>query len=237
MEIFDSILFFCYHRSLMKKFLSTKSLFSKRTRLIFLVLGILFFITFFLFTELVKTDILRQWDFNITVKLQNHVPKTMDPFFSFLSIIGRFEATLITLLIFLLFRKRVLGLVVAFIFGFQHIFEVVGKTLLSQPGPPHMFLRTSDLASQFPGLYVHTGASYPSGHAMRAIFLCILFIFTLLHIKKLSPLSKTILSGVFIFFYILMATSRVSLGEHWSTDVIGGTLLGASAAFISLLFL
>jgi len=40
-----------------------------------------------------------------------------------------------------------------------------------------------------------------------------------------------------VAFNGVMLMSRVSLGEHWTSDVVGGAILGTSAAFFSFLFL
>jgi undecaprenyl-diphosphatase len=135
------------------------------------------------------------------------------------------------------FRRKILGLIAFGLFGLAHIVEIIGKTFLSQPGPPHMFLRTKELASEFPGLYIHTDASYPSGHALRVIFLSTMIVFIILKSKKVPTYLKYFLIAATVMYCFLMVVSRVSLGEHWTTDVVGGSFLGLSFAFISLFFL
>ena len=44
-------------------------------------------------------------------------------------------------------------------------------------------------------------------------------------------------SNAKLVFCFVVLISRISLGEHWTTDVIGGGLLGASFAFLSQVFL
>jgi membrane-associated phospholipid phosphatase len=213
------------------------SSFPPNYRKAFIILGILFFGMFTAFTFIVRSDVLRSFDFNSTVKIQDKIPVRFDNFFSFLSVTGRFEFSIIILLVVLLFRRKIFGVVVVALFGVAHLFEVVGKWILYQPGPPHMFLRTTDFSMQFPGLYVHTEASYPSGHSLRVVFISIIIIMLLYRNKKISPYLKVGAIGFVSVYAFLMVLSRVSLGEHWTTDVIGGSLLGASFGLFSLLLL
>lgn len=211
--------------------------FPKKTRLYFLMLGTFSFVSFVVFTLLVRMDVLRKFDFDMTVKLQDKIPLSMDGFFSSLSVLGRFEFTFLVLVVLLLLKHKLLGVIPFALFGGAHVIEIIGKFFLSQPGPPNMFLRTNELASQFPGFYIHTDASYPSGHSMRTIFLSVTIILLIYNNKKIPAFFKLLLFVFFVSIAGLMLISRVSLGEHWTTDVIGGALLGASFAFISLFFL
>lgn len=214
-----------------------KLTFKKREWNLILALSFLCFFFFGVFTLIVRSDILRSFDFNTTVRLQNHIPLKFDDFFSILSVTGRFEFSIAILLLLFLFKRKITAVIAIGFFGVAHLVEIVGKTFLTQPGPPQMFLRTTTLSKDFPGLFVHTDASYPSGHSLRIVFIAIIIILLIWKSKKIPAFLKYSITGITVGYMCLMLLSRVSLGEHWTTDVIGGSLLGAGFAFFSLLFL
>jgi membrane-associated phospholipid phosphatase len=203
---------------------------------LYLIVGGFFLLSlFYIFSFFVKEDRFTRFDFDMTVRTQDNIPVRFDPYFSWFSLVGSFEITLLIITAFALARRRVFAFFAVFMFGFMHVVELIGKAFLDHPGTPFMFHRYA-FDFVFPTGYVQPGGSYPSGHSMRAAFLAVFFILIILR-TKISKKIKYPVIGLITGTYLIMAVSRVSLGEHWTTDVIGGSLLGAAFALLSLVLI
>ncbi|HUP07461.1 MAG TPA: phosphatase PAP2 family protein [Caldimonas sp.] len=73
--------------------------------------------------------------------------------------------------------------------------------------------------------------SYPSGHAAFSalVFLMLALVFS----TGRSAVDRRYAVAVAIVFSGLVGASRVLLGVHWASDVVGGWLLGAGGALIA----
>jgi undecaprenyl-diphosphatase len=202
------------------------------------VSGMALFLLFILFSYLVHKNIFTQLDFNSTVRLQDKIPRRLDDAFSLFSDVGKFEVMSIVLgiiCLYLALSKRIIAGVTAGVLyiGF-HMIEIYGKFFVDHPPPPQFLLRTKHMID-FPQFHVRSEFSYPSGHSGRTLFIATI-VAMLIWRSKLPVWGKAGIIGVIGGYTTIMVISRVYLGEHWATDVIGGGMLGAAFGIIVTAF-
>ncbi|MGH8986802.1 MAG: phosphatase PAP2 family protein [Acidimicrobiia bacterium] len=157
------------------------------------------------------------WDEPVQGWVESHRTATLDRFFLFMSRLGSTAAVVIglaTLLALTWRRCRPLFVVVLMAMTARPVLEWTLKVIIDRDRP--------DL-DRLVGVH---GPSFPSGHAMAAIALFGLVppVVALLTHRRVWWWVATVTSGLVA---LLVAASRVYLGVHWLSDVVGTLLLGS----------
>lgn len=90
------------------------------------------------------------------------------------------------------------------------------KLLISRPRP------SGELVQILAGSW---WTSFPSGHATCALVFCG-FLFYLAPSLVKQPVVRGLLRSLLIILILLIGLSRIYLGVHWASDVVGGLFLG-----------
>ncbi len=216
-----------------------------------IILGIASLIAFAVFSRQIKQGAMRNVDFAATIKIQERIDNSSrlrmarlvgevmegstffaSPEFSVLAILAltafaawdrknkriRWRAAAIPVL----FALLVLG-------------EVYGKTVVHHPAPPFFMIKNP--TTIFPKYYINDEFSYPSGHAARAMFIALLVSMCQcinVSVKKRANKKNTLIGGLLIAYVGLVSVSRIYLGHHWLSDILGGWFLGGGMAVLAL---
>jgi membrane-associated phospholipid phosphatase len=166
-------------------------------------------------------------DVAITREFQENQTPWLKWFMIAVSFLGN-QAIIFTALIFLtalffwIVRLRLEAILIASVSIVSGIMNVLIKLLVSRPRP------TTTLVNVF---QYATGQSFPSGHVMSYVaFWGLLFSFGLILFKRDRWWHYALLI-IPAFFVVMVGPSRIYLGDHWASDVLGaylfeGLLLG-----------
>ncbi len=169
-------------------------------------------------------------DVTITREFQENQSPWLQNFMVAVSYIG--NATLVSLGLIILavvllwiVDLRLEAIMVAIVSAVSSILNWLIKLIVARPRP----------SSNLVDVIQHAGGnSFPSGHVMAYVaFWGLLFSFGIILFKGNHwwRSALLIISGLFV---VLVGPSRIYLGDHWATDVLGAYLIGSLLLGVSL---
>ena len=189
--------------------------------LLLVVFGINIFISL---TETLHSDALAKYDSKVTEFIISFRTPPLNKFLQFITEVGDFNGYLVmailsTIIFYLKFKNWRYVAEIFFVLIVSGLSNVALKQVINRARPDAEHL-----------VSVAT-LSYPSGHAMSAIAFYGFLIY-LIYTFKLKAWLKAGLILLFVFLIITIGISRVYLGVHYPSDIVGGYIAG----FIWVLF-
>lgn len=115
----------------------------------------------------------------------------------------------ITIFVFIFFKNKKYSLYMSINLISITILQLILKNIFSRERPIDI------------NLIEETGYSFPSGHSLTSMAFYGFLIY-LIHISNLNKRSKIIFTTLFTIFIVVTGFSRIYLGVHYFTDVLGG---------------
>lgn len=193
-------------------------------------------------------DMMRNLDFAVTVKVQERIDKSAHlRAASFIDTVMTgatfFAGPGFTSFVILLFtavtlydwKKRKFhpkALIIPAGFILILLIEVFGKSIVHHPSPS--FAMVKHPTTVFPANYINEQFSYPSGHAGRAVYLGIVgFIIALTNAHFFRERKRQIALAFGLAGYaVLVGISKIYLGQHWFSDIMGGSFVGSGVGLL-----
>ena len=178
------------------------------------MLFFIFVVLFIILTTMIFTGLTNKIDENITsyiIGIRNdNLTNTM---INISNIGGAYSLIVISLLLLICIKKKKIPLLIIVNLVIVFFTSQIFKLIFRRPRPDGLYLISE------------RGFSYPSGHAMVS-FAFISFIIYLLYKYLNNKLAKICISIALSIIILLIGFSRIYLGVHYLTDVLGGYLLG-----------
>ncbi|MDB5012055.1 MAG: phosphatase family protein [Daejeonella sp.] len=74
--------------------------------------------------------------------------------------------------------------------------------------------------------------SFPSGHTLFYVMFFGFLVILMRHLKSIRQIYRWVVTSICLFLIFTIPFSRIYLGAHWFTDVLGGFMLGVICLFL-----
>lgn len=168
------------------------------------------------------------------IKISNEVQESsiipLLPIMEFVSVFGNPPVTIfITLLIATIFymvsrRREAIFILLTFV---ADAINGLIKLIIHRPRPSDTIIT---VYQKF------TDSSFPSGHVVHYTVFFGFLVILMIMLNQIPKILRVLVASISIILILLVSVSRIYLGAHWATDVVGGYLVGF-ILFYSLAYL
>lgn len=197
----------------------------QRKRILLYVVGVII-IGFILLSFMVSFFPVSIADREFSEEVQEHQYPILDSLMKLISWFGYMPYSIIMVLASALvfyvsqYKKEAFFLVLTLLSG---LVSSSVKILINRPRPTGDMVRIIEKA---------TRQSFPSGHVLFYVVYFGFLTLLMYHLSSVPKYARLTISIVSLFLIFTVPVSRVYLGAHWFTDVVGGGLLGIVCLFI-----
>lgn len=182
----------------------------KKSRIICISLAIFFVI----WTILVVSGCTEMFDlyiYNFIIKFRSNI---FDSFFKFITKFGNTNIVFIITFLFLVIKRNYSSFVLCFLALITPAIMFIMKSIIARARPN--ILRIIEVG----------GYSFPSGHSMISVSIYGYFIYYVFkHVNNL--VLKYLICSILFLLILLIGISRIYLGVHYPSDVVGGYLVSS----------
>lgn len=184
-----------------------------------LTIGILTFLFIFLIL-LIKTDMINGFDTQIYSLITANMSPDLTQFFKSLTFLGEGKTIaafcVFFLILFYILKEKEIGFIIAGCVIINSFISEFLKMIIARPRPDVLRLVTEN------------SYSFPSSHTLASITLWGILLYLIFKSNintKVNEKIKWIFLIILTVFLILIPVSRIYLGAHHTSDVIGGAVL------------
>lgn len=194
-----------------------------KKNIIIIVLSLLFIVL----CILVKLDLLSNIDESVYKFITSNMNDTTTNIYKVITFFGStiFMVGLCVLLLvlFIILKKNIYGYIISGTLIFSTIMNNVIKVIIRRERPIYMLVK-------------ETTFSFPSGHTMASVSMYGILIY-LINKSNTNKKLKIILSIILGMIPLMVATSRIYLGAHYFSDILGAIMLATIVLLISIKYI
>lgn len=168
----------------------------------------------------VVADPVDMLDENFSHKIQSYQSPSLDIVMKLISWFGYFPGSIIMValaaIVFLIFKYKREALFMLFT-AVSGLVSTILKIIVNRPRPTEKVVHIFRKATE---------QSFPSGHTLFYVVYFGFLSLLMMQLKSIPMLIRVVVFCCSVFLIFTIPFSRIYLGAHWFTDVVGGALVG-----------